>query len=459
MATTPPGPKANPLIGTLLEFRRDKLAMMTRMARDYGDVVRYRLGPVIAYQINHPDYIHEILVNQAANLNKSSLDHQVFERFSGQGLLISEGEFHKHQRRLMQPVFHSKRIEAYGQIMVDYTERMIAGWREGATFEVHREMTKLTMQIVSKTLYDADFSSNADEIGHAMEALNSVGDMQYRQGFVIPAWVPARQNVRSKKALKVLDDLLIPMIEARRKSGEDKGDLLSMLLMAQDEESGGQMSNKQVRDEVATLFAAGHETTTNALAWAWYLLAKHPETEAKLQAEIDSVLAGRAPTLADLKAMPYLDSVIKETLRLYPPAWILNGRVPQKDLTIGGYTLKAKSGRIFIAPYVLHRDGRWFDAPDKFDPERWTRDGELEKRLPRYAYFPFGGGPRVCIGNNFAQMEMKLVLATVASQARLTLATPEVTAPDPQVTLRPRGGIMMRVRNRVPAAVEAPMMA
>lgn len=444
----PPGPKGQPFVGELFSFMRDKLTYVRNIARDYGDIASYKLGPIQIYQLNNPDYIQEVLVGQGGKFQKSKLDVQIFRQFLGNGLLSVNGDFHRQQRKLVQPAFHSKRIEAYGQVMVDYSERMLNAWTDGATLDIHDEMTKLTLFIVSKTLYDADVSASADGIGEAIHTLNAIGGDQYNQGFVFPKWLPVPQNRRMERSVKSVDAIMMPIIENRRKSGEDKGDLLSMLLMAQDEETGTGMSNTQVRDEAVSLFIAGHETTSNALSWTWYLLAQHPEVEAKLHAELDSVLAGRLPTMSDLSRLTYTDQVIKEALRLYPPAWILNGREALEDTEIGGYTIP-KGTVMFMSPFVMHRDSRYYDEPDAFKPERWA-DG-LEKRLPRYAYFPFGGGPRVCVGNSFASMEARLILAAVAQRYHLSLVPDQNIQTDALITLRPKDGIQMRVERRQPA--------
>lgn len=442
----PPGPKGKPLFGNLPDFRKDNLGFLLRLAREYGDVVHYHLLTERVYQLNHPDYIQEVLVNQADKFHKAPLDKQIFSQSLGNGLISSDGEFHRAQRKMMQPAFHSKRIETYAQIMTDFTARMLDEWRKGHTLDVHEAMTHLTMLIVSKTLYDADVSGSADGVAEAIHTINKIGEDQYQQGYVIPAWIPVPQNRKIKRAVQQLDSVMMPIIEQRRDSGEDKGDLLSMLLLAQDEDTGGRMTDRQVRDEAVSLFVAGHETTSNLLSWVWYALSQHPEIEAKLHTELDTVLAGRTPTLKDLPQLSYTDMVIKETLRLYPPAWILNGRTPIEDVEIGGYMIP-KGSLVFLSPYVMHRDPRYFDQPEQFRPERWG-DG-LEKRIPRYAYFPFGGGPRVCIGNQFALMEARLVLATIAGRFRLALEPNQQVIPDPLITLRPRYGIRMRPVARI----------
>ncbi|MBX3065290.1 MAG: cytochrome P450 [Anaerolineae bacterium] len=434
-----PGPKGQPVIGSLLEWRKGQIPFLMKMAHDYEEIARYRLGPLTVYQLNQPELIQEVLVTQAEKFQKAPLDKQIFKPSLGSGLLVSDGDFHHRQRRLMQPAFHSKRIENYAQVMTDYTQRMLATWHSGDSIDIREQMTELTMRIVTKTLYSVEMTHDADKIGHAMEAITRNGEQQYRQGFVFPRWLPVNQNREISGAVKTIDAALLPIIEERRRSGIDNGDLLSMLLLAQDEE--GQMSDEQVQDEVTTLFAAGHETTSNALVWTWYLLSRHPHVEQKLREELDRVLGGRTPELHDLRNLPYLDYVLRESMRLYPPAWILNGRVPQEDVTIGDYMLP-KGAVVFISPFVLHHDPRYFEQPEAFMPERW--DNDLEKRIPRYAYFPFGGGPRVCIGNSFALMEARLVLATIAQRYRLLATSSQEVEMDAQITLRPKGQLLMR---------------
>jgi cytochrome P450 len=442
----PPGPKFFPIIGGLIEMRRtDPPTFFLNLARKHGDVVWYRLAGTDVYQLSHPDHIQELLVSNIHTYNKGDLDKRILRQTLGNGLLLSDGDFWKRQRKLVAPAFHANRIASYAETMVDFTGKVMSGWTDGTQIEMHREMTRLTLFIVSKTLYDADVTESADGIGELVTTLAHIGNKQYVQGFVPPSWLPIPQVTDARQAVQALNGIIMPIIEARRRSGEDRGDLLSMLLMAQDED-GSQMSDQQVRDEAVTLFLAGHETTSNALSWAWALLSQHPEAEARLHAELDSVLEGRTPTFADLPKLPFTDAVFKEAMRLYPPAWALTGRQPQEDVQLAGYTIP-KNSVVITFPYVVHRDSRWFENPDAFRPERWL-DG-LEKRIPKYAYFPFGGGPRVCVGNQFALMEGKLILAAMASRYRFCLTQPGPIGYDAAITLRPKGGLPMRVERRV----------
>jgi cytochrome P450 len=439
----PPGPPGRGLGGNLREFTEDRLGTLARWARGYGDLVSARFGPRRILFVNHPDIVEDVLVHQNRKFIKHYRLRQAKQTL-GEGLLTSEGEFWRAQRKLMQPAFHRERIAAFGELMVDFTERLIASWEEGQTRELHTDMMRLTLEIVAKALFGAELGGESAEVGAAMETLMHNFVASTAQALVVPRWLPTPGNLRVASAVRRLDRVLYHIIARRRESGEDRGDLLSMLLHAQDEESGRRMTDRQLRDECMTLFLAGHETTANTLSWTWFLLSQHPEAEVKLHEELDRVLEGRRPTLADLPRLPYTENIINEALRLYPPAWML-GREPTEPVELGGYRI-ARGTTIFLTACVIHRDPRWYDAPDAFRPERWA-DGLLH-RIPRYAYFPFGGGPRICIGNSFALMESALVLAAIASQYRLRLAPDAVAEPLPSMTLRPAHGLKMLVAKR-----------
>lgn len=451
MARTPPGPTGHFLLGSMLDFKRDQLGFLNGLAREYGNIAHFRLLHYHIYLLGNPDYIQEVLVTQQHRFEKGKLDKDILGKFLGRGLLTSEGEFHKKQRRLAQPAFHARRVEAYADVMVRYTLNMLESWQGQALLDVDHEMMRLTMAIVSKTLFDAEVDSAADKVGQAIGTLQAISNEEYRVAFSPPEWLPLPRNRRRKAARAVLDEVVLYFINERRASGEDKGDLLSMLLLAEDED-GQRMDDRQVRDEAVTLFAAGHETTSNALTWTFYLLSQHPEVEARLYAEIEQALAGRAPTLQDLRQLPYTEMVIKEAMRLYPPAWILNGRLAMDDVQIDGYAIP-KGGLIFISPYVMHRDPRYFAEPERFNPERFSAANE--KNIPRYAYLPFGGGPRVCIGNSFAMMEAQLILATMVQRLRLSLAAGQVVEPQPYITMGPKNGLKMQPRFRESARAAA----
>jgi len=434
----------------LREFGRDQLGTMTRWAREYGDLVSARFGPRRVVFANHPDLVEQVLVDQNRKFIKHYRLRQT-KRTLGQGLLTSEADFWRSQRKLAQPAFHRERIAAYARLMVEFTERMLQSWADGQVRDVQDDMMRLTLEIVAKTLFDAEIGGETGDARSAMETL--MRSFIARTGSLVnpPHWLPTPLNLRVERAIRRLERILVNIIAQRRQSGEDRGDLLSMLLHAQDEDSGRQMSDRQLRDEVMTLFMAGHETTANTLAWTWFLLAGHPDAEARLHAELDCVLGGRPPVVADLPRLSYTESVVNETLRVYPTVWVI-GREAIEPVELGGYPIPAGT-TVFMPQWVIHRDSRWYDDPEVFRPERW--EGGLIQRIHRYAYFPFGGGPRICIGNNFAQMEAILILATIAQKFRIKLAPDAVVEPLATITLRPARGVKVILEKRSSAAAPA----
>jgi cytochrome P450 len=440
----PPGPdsaKRKNFSGQLGMVRRDPLGFFTHCARTYGDITAMRYFNFRVFFINNPDYIEDVLVNNARKFHKGRA-LQANKGVFGEGLLTSEGSFWLRQRRLAQPAFHRARVAAYAETMVRYTERLLETWHDGEERDLHEEMLRVTLQIVGKTLFDADVARDAREVGKSLELLLELS-ANFGRDIFIPRWLPTPQNLRKARAIRKLDKIIYRIIEERRKSDRDTGDLLSMLLAARDED-GSRMTDQQLRDESITLFLAGHETTANALSWTWWLLAQNPAAEKKLHAELDSLLAGRAPTFDDVAKLKFTENVLTESLRLYPPAWG-TARVAIEDHEIGGYKVPKGTG-VSLAQWVMHRDPRWFDGPEDFRPERWE-DG-LAKRLPRFAYFPFGGGPRQCIGNTFALMEATLVLATIAQRYRFRLVPGHSVVPLASITLRPRHGIRAMLEAR-----------
>jgi cytochrome P450 len=367
------------------------------------------------------------------------------KRILGEGLLTSEGERHRRQRRLMQPMFVHSRIGTYGEAMVEAAERAAAGWRAGQVLDVHAEMSRLTLGIVGRTLFDADVEAEATEIGQALTE-----SIEMLNRFMLPfsgllERLPTATARRLRKARARLDSTIYALIGERRASRADRGDLLSLLLRARDDEDrSAQMSDEQVRDEAMTIFLAGHETTAVALTWTWYLLAQNPEVETRLHEELARELDARSPTVADLQRLPYTERVLAESMRLYPPAWVI-GRRARVDVDLDGYRIPA-GAIVILSPFVTHRDPRWYPEPLRFDPDRFTP--EARSLRPRYAYFPFGGGPRVCIGEGFAWMEAQLLLATLAQRVCLRLAPDQQVALQPRVTLRPRGGLPMTITRR-----------
>jgi cytochrome P450 len=438
-AQKPRGPRNLPVIGNLAAFRAKPIQFLTRVAHDYGDLSYFRLANQDVYLLNHPDLVREILVTNQANFTKS----RVLQRarvLLGDGLLTSEGSFHVRQRRLVQPAFHRDRLAAYAQVMSESAVRLRERWTDGGTLEVSEEMMRLTLSIVGKTLFSADIESEASEIGEALTTVLKMFRMLMMPFSEYFEKLPLPSVRRFEKARARLDQTIYGLIRDRRKSGEDAGDLLSMLLLAQDEEAAGSsMTDVQVRDEALTLFLAGHETTANALTWTWYLLSQNPECETRLHLELDSVLAGRVPEMADLPQLRYTEMVFAESMRLYPPAWAI-GRMSKAAFEMGGIEIGAKSICI-LSPYVIQRDARWFPDPERFDPERWT--AEAREARPKFSYFPFGGGARVCIGERFAWMEGVLVLAAVAQKWKLRLDPSQRVEPLPLITLRTKYGMRM----------------
>jgi cytochrome P450 len=429
----------------------DPLKYFTGLMREYGDLVSLRVLNFRILLLNHPDHIEDVLVNHPRKFIRGRV-LLANKRVFGRGLLTSDGDFWLRQRRLAQPAFHRARIAGYASTMVEYTERLLHEWQDGEERDIHAEMMRLTLQIVGKTLFDADVERDAQDIGKSMELLLELS-ANFRRTIFIPHWVPTPTNFRLERAIRQIEKVLYRMIAEKRASSRDSGDLLSMLLAAQDED-GSRMTDQQLRDEAITLFLAGHETTANTLSWTWWLLAQSPAVEAKLHAELRTVLAGRAPSLDDLPKLVYTNHIITESMRLYPPAWG-TARTAIEDHEIAGYAIPKGSG-VSFAQWSVHRDARWYDAPDEFRPERW--EGDLLKRNPKFAYFPFGGGPRQCIGNTFALMETALTLATIAQQYRFRLVPGHPVVPLASITLRPRYGIRVVMESRTAksrAATEA----
>jgi cytochrome P450 len=443
--TSPPGPKSFIPGLQLLAFSRGPLEFLTNVARRYGDVARFTNGTQDYFMLNHPDYIRDVLVTHNADFMKGR-GLQRAKRLLGEGLLTSEPPLHRRQRRLAQPAFHRQRIASYASMMVDYSLRMERErWRDGQALDIAQEMMHLTLAIVGKTLFDTDTEAEAEEVREALTAT-----MESFSRFMLPFTelldrLPLPATRRFQRARVRLDAIIYRMIDERRRSGEDRGDLLSMLIMAQDEEEDGAgMTDEQLRDEAMTIFLAGHETTANALTWTWYLLSQHEDVEAKLHAEVDAVLGERPPVAEDLPQLRYTEMVLAESMRLYPPAWIL-GRRALKDYEVGGFRLPAGS-IVVLSPYVMHRDERYFPDPSRFDPERWTP--EAKEARPPFSYFPFGGGPRRCIGEGFAWMEGILVIATLSRLWRMRLVPGHVVETRPVVTLRPKHGMRMTLERR-----------
>src|SRR6266487_1478471 len=435
-----------PLIGSAFAFMRDRLNLFLRLAQR-GDVCGMHFGTSTFVLFNRPEHIHRICVELASDTDKGRIMHRAFQPVisDGLGVFISEGELHHRQRKLMAPAFQPRQIASYADVMVEYTEKLQQEWSDGAIIDINQQMTRVTMSIIGKVLFDADVFTETDELGEAFTIILGYTTHQLSSLFTPPRSWPTPANRRMLNATQLLRKRVRQMINERRESNIERNDFLSILLNARDEH-GDSMSDDQLMEECLTLFAAGHETTATALAWTWYLLCQHPDVYQKVQQEVDSVLKGRAPGYADLARLPYCLQVFKEVMRLYPPAYAFS-REALHDVEIDGYLLP-KGYVAIVAPYTMHRRPEYFPDPEQFNPDRFTP--EREKQLPRYAYIPFGAGPRICIGNHFAMMEGHLLLATLAQRATFALLPGQSIEPDPihHLTLRPGGRVDVVVKKR-----------
>jgi cytochrome P450 len=434
-------------LANVLRVRNDLAAFLLSLHRDQGDVARTYIGSLRVHLVAHPDYVRDVLVTHQRAFMKGHVLQRA-KLLLGEGLLTSEGDFHLRQRRLVQPAFHRQRIGVYAREMVNRAWITADRWRDGQTVDMDREMMALTLAIVARTLFDADVDAEADEIGGALTEVLRLFQTVFIPGMQWFDHLPLPHTRRFARARGRLDATIYRVIKERRAErarGEERGDLLSMMLAAQDAEGdGGSMTDEQLRDEAMTLFLAGHETTSNALTWTWYLLSQHPAVESQLHAEIDRVLGDRRATADDLASLPYTRMVLSESMRLYPPAYAI-GRRALEDYQIDGMTIP-RGSLVVVSPLVTQRDTRWFPEPERFDPDRWTAEAQAAR--PKFSYFPFGGGTRMCIGDQFAWTEGILLLATLAQRWRAELGDGQRVAMRPMITLRPRYGMRMVLRKR-----------
>lgn len=450
----PPGPppvRRTPwdLYRYLREFQRDPAGFVARRFATYGDMYYAPLGPTRLYVTRHPEHIREVLVDKGSSFKKTEVGNAArhLRRFLGSGLLLSNGELWRRQRRMINPALHRRQVESYAGIMVGATERMLDKWQGGGLVELSTEMMQLTLAIVTKSLFDYGVEERSGEVMAAMDTFRTVATTPA----LLPSWLPLPGELRTRRALALVDGIIYGMIDQRQALGaaelSRRTDLLSALILATDDEAAAdeerRMTRQLLRDELLTMFLAGHETTSHALTWTFYLLSQHPEVEAKLHAELDAALGGRPPTLADLRALPYTDMVLSEALRLYPPAPVVS-RTAAEDTEVGGYPIPA-GAEVIIWLYFTHHDPRWFPEPEAFRPERFAQGTPA---AVRGAFLPFGGGSRLCIGKEFALLEARLVLATVAQRFRLQLEPGQRVAPRFAVTLSPRHGMQMRLTQR-----------
>lgn len=437
----PPGPTFWQTLAGLRELADDRLGAMADVCSTYGDIAMVYAGPRRLILVSNPDAVQEVLVSRHKDFHKSRA-YFALRLVMGNGLVTSEDDFHLRQRRMIQPAFHRDRIRGYGQAMIEFAGQAGAGYRDGEVFDINRSMMRVTLYIVAKALFGSDVSGDAARIGKALDALMEMDTLFVNPLGPLIAKLPLPINARRVKWTQALDEVIYRMIAEHRASGEHD-DLLSMLLAARDEDDGTGMTDKQVRDEAITLFLAGHETTANALTWTWYLLSQHPEAEAKFHEEIDRVLEGRTPTPEDFPRLTYTRQVLAESMRIYPPVWAA-GREAINDTQIGPYPV-SKGTQVIVCTYATHHDPRWYPEPERFDPERFTEENSAAR--PKFAYYPFGGGRRLCIGEHFAWMEGVLVLATLAQHWKFRMTGPR-PALDPHITLRPKGGLTMRAERR-----------
>lgn len=441
---TPSGPRGNFLFGSMGDMLSNSLGFIQGLT-SYGDVAKYRVAHLTWYQVNHPDGIQRVLQLNNHNYSKGEFTTRITKPILGDSLFISEGESWLHRRRLMQPAFHKQRIDAFGDLMTKATLRLLDRWDtlsdQGKSLDVAMEMTHLTAEIVTEALFSAHVDDRSDAVPGAIATVLEYVNHRFEMPFYPPASVPTPRNRRYLAAMRTIDQVVYGIIDRRKQQMREGqavgGDLLSMLMVARDEETGEGMNDRQLRDEVITMFVAGHETTATALAWTWYLLSQHPAEERRLHDELAEVLGGRTPTVADLPSLPYTRMVIEEAMRLYPPAWIFN-REAVADDEICGYHIPAKA-IVVVSPYVMHHHPAYWENAEQFDPDRFSP--ERSKSHHHYAYFPFGGGPRQCIGKPFAMVEAHLVLATIAQRYRIKLQPGHTVVPEPRTTLRPHGGL------------------
>lgn len=440
----PPGPKGHFLLGNVLELAPDWIGYCTRAVRQYGDTVLVKFLHIPVCLVGNADGIESILVTNYANFVKSR-DYRAMEPLMGRGLLTNEGDSWRRQRKLIQPAFDHDDILRYARIMVERTEEMLSQWHDGQTLDIHEEMMRLTLGIAAQSLFGADISEYSKAVSGAIKVAMEQFNLSASLALLLPETWRIPQTPSLRRGVRGLDQVTSEIISRRRASRERHSDLLQMLLEARDAE-GNPMSEQQLRDELRTLLLAGHETTAVGLSWTWYLLAQHPEVEAKLQEEVEAVLGERAPRAADLRQLRYTEMVLKESMRLYPPAWSV-GRRGLAPITINGYEFPAGM-YFFLSQWITQRDPRYFTDPERFDPERWREDPVKAGKVPRFAYFPFGAGPRVCIGAGFAMMEATLLLAAMAQKFTMQLVPGHPVEPLASVTLRPKRGIKVVLHRR-----------
>jgi cytochrome P450 len=427
-------------------FRRRPLRFLTNLVLEYGDLAMFRMGPYRFCLVNHPDLIRDVLVTHRSSFPKMERHLRAIRSFSGNNVFVSDGELWLRQRRLMQPAFRTRRFDSYAQATVGHAQRLVQDWSDGAEFDLVPAMAQLALVGIGQALFNVDLSSQKELYGRVLQVHSETLRDEFRAAFVLPDWLPTEAKRRKRWAVRCLRDLISGVIRKRRATGRDHGDVLSILLLAVDEQrDGGQMTDQQALDEATIMLVAGQDDITAALSWCWCLLAQHPEVEARFRAELETVLAGQTPVYADLARLPYTEMIIKETMRMDPPTWSLVPRRAAKTVELGGYRIP-RGAWVFVSPYATHHDPRFYPDPDRFDPERFSP--ERQAAIPQFAYIPFGGGPRMCIGNHFTFTLLAMALAVIAQRFRITLRDdPATIVPDPSLALRPRFGINVRLHS------------
>ena len=447
----PPGPKGHFLLGNLAAVSRDWLGFYARCAKEYGDVVKLRYLHVPICLLMHPRDIEYVLVTNPSNFTKSA-DYRALARVLGNGLLTNEGKSWQRQRGLIQPAFRRENILSYAPVMTRAVSNLLGSWTSGESRNVHEDMMAVTLQIVAQCLFGAEVTSVAERVGKAMQVVTDRFIAEASQALLLPFDLPNFLAPARRNAVRDLNKIINGIIRERRTSNQPRGDLLDTLLQVRDSD-GQPMSDAQLRDEVMTLFLAGHETTAIALSWTCFLLAENPQIEGKLIEELRTVLGEREPTADHLPRLRYTEMIIKESMRLYPAVWGI-GRRAVSGCEIGGYRVSAGTN-IFIFQSLTQRDSRFFSNPDAFDPERWREDPVRLGKIPRFAYFPFGGGPRVCVGASFAMLEATLLLAMIQQKFQLRLVPGHPIEPIASVTLRPKHGIRVTVHRRASSSTNS----
>lgn len=445
VATKPPGPSGLPFLGNIADFGRDQLGFLTRCKNEYGDIVSANFAGWPTLVVSDMPSVEKILVSEQEKFFKNSLVWRQTKALFGKGLLTSEGDLWRRQRKLAAPAFGSKQIEGYVPSIVDIAESMVRDWRDGETFDVHPRMMTLSLDVAARTLFDTTVEGGV--IDHALNDILKEMEARIKRPVLLPDSLPLPGHIRYQRAIRDIEGVIRSLIDERRASGyEGRQDFLSRLMAARDADQQG-MTDDQLRDELITLLLAGHETTALVLSWAFYLLGQHPSVADRIAAEVQAVAPDRVLCFADVERLLLTEAAVTETMRLFPPAWVI-GRESVQPFEVGGFSIPA-GVTIFISQWVIHRDPRYYEQPEEFRPDRWL--GGLRQSLPRFAYMPFGGGPRICVGQRFAMVEAVLLLATIVRLYRIEWIGKRPIVPQPSITLRPRGGVQVRISKRTEA--------